>query len=440
MKRHLIFLPLLAALLTIGAMTAVAPPESIDHCFARWVWVTEPTGSFWQAPYPDKAIGLLDLRSRTKSAQKDGLAGWGLFVYNVNMAGTPGLFCYGGDFTATLDGTDKGTIEILLGATLDSTNVRDILWERLTIKADPLGLTGPKPIMPGHDLVMELHLGGHSLVKSVKLVPGVSPEWANVQKVLQEDYRKIRLEALKGKGKDKDHHRRVLQAWKEKYGIEDHEQFIPADLPKEKPLAHSTTITESWNCADSDSLTCDLVWVEQSGDIDIVSNKASQTGTTYSRARAASDLSSDDHYAEVDISTNGALGGNQGSRVHVRHASNADQTYYMAQANWAGGNEFFARKFVLGTETDLSPPRITFAFDRANTYRIKIEIDGSSGEIFVDDVSQDTFTDTDITGNVRTGISGQAAQTIRWDVLEAADLAAAAARRIVIASKIGVAP
>jgi hypothetical protein len=38
---------------------------------------------------------------------------------------------------------------------------------------------------------------------------------------------------------------------------------------------------EDWNCADADSLTCDLIWTEVNGDIDIASNAANLQGDAY---------------------------------------------------------------------------------------------------------------------------------------------------------------
>ena len=78
-------------------------------------------------------------------------------------------------------------------------------------------------------------------------------------------------------------------------------RILLGELVFEAPVAVGTTITETWNSADSDSPDADLDWTElRSTDWDIVSNEITlKTTWTDSMLRAESDLASADHYAQA---------------------------------------------------------------------------------------------------------------------------------------------
>src|SRR3990167_831503 len=68
-----------------------------------------------------------------------------------------------------------------------------------------------------------------------------------------------------------------------------------------RPIRGGSTIVESFNTADSDTLGPNLSWTELSGDADVVSTQLSILTRTSSAAgaRADSDLATDDHYCEA---------------------------------------------------------------------------------------------------------------------------------------------
>jgi len=391
-----------------------------------WEWVTEPDGSAWSLP---GAVGLIDLRSLVDTAREETVAGYAFAAY-LEPVSNPGAE-YLGDNLHAISESARSTIEtsLALGESVAADSLVDAVWNILTVFADSTGQERVKPLIPGSNGMMRLHLGGHSEIKRERFKVGEHPASSQVVAVARADLAEVKIMAEdESSSTPADHHQRMLSALAEKY------RCASTEFADYDPLPHSTTLTESWSCADSDSLTCDLTWTEKSGDIDIVSNQANvQTSLARAFARADSDLASDDHYVQVSISTNGVSGGNSYSYAHCREASNTDETHYVGRANWAATNILRCYKFVTGTRTELATKAYTF--DRANTYVLYIEMDGSAGDIEVAGTSELTWTDTAITGNLRGGIGGQkeSGKEVRFDVWQASDLhvvAAAKRRRV----------
>jgi hypothetical protein len=82
-------------------------------------------------------------------------------------------------------------------------------------------------------------------------------------------------------------------------------------------------------------------------------------------------------------------------------------------------------KSVTGTISTLASDDVTAGLTAGET--VKTEINGSTLTGYRTAVQIIQVTDTAITGNLRTGISGRAngANRVRWDTFEAADLAVA---------------
>ena len=429
---------------------------------------TESPGSqYWRAPGGD-ALGMLDLRSNTQCAIPPGgmpVQGFGLFVY-ANQAPGRGFYL-GDDIGATLPQAFKDAIQQRLAVILSSNRLVDILWEYLTVHADPNGLLRVKPLMPGVNGVMELHLGGFSRIKFERWNPDDYPLSLEVE---QEGYRKLRAECMAsqavleangmdwgtaravgyqaGKNLPDGHpdkarltafgalpepvlHRRRLTALMEKYHLP-FERFIPSGsgLPLEEPLPHSTTISENWNCADSTSLNCQLTWTESGTGFEILTNQViCPQPNSNQRARADSDLAGDDHYSQAvwDVSEETARGD---TGCVVRYASANHNNFYMGLGRW-NQNILMIWKNVAGSFTQLGA-NISLTLTAGTTVTGKFQADGSTLEIFTDGTSRGTRTDTALTGQVRVGIWGhkETSGNAIFDTFEAADLAAAAARNL----------
>ena len=376
----------------------------MEYYLGRWEWRTaRRTG--WCAP--QNAIGLLDLRSTPQQSLAGGTPqGYGFFAYPAPVMG---LAYYIGNGVTILTNAKKTAIRNRLGTTaLASTNILDLLFELLSLKADPTGQLRWRPLMPGIDGQLKLYLGGHSLVREETYNPAQHPL---VLEALKEDYRRLRQEF---QAIGSDHYRRVLQVGVEQYGKFGlaWKDFIPADLPQETPLPHSTVITESFNKADSDILGPDLSWTELKGDFDVVSNQAKSTLAGSSAARADSPLASANHYAQETWQAEDV--GNM-----VRKDSTTTFTCYGTDVYTSGYDEIWKEiagvytSLVTGATLTMTPGDI-----------IKLEANGSTIRLLRNSTQVESVTDTSITGNTYTGIIGYDAAGI-LDNFQAGDLTVA---------------
>jgi hypothetical protein len=152
-------------------------------------------------------------------------------------------------------------------------------------------------------------------------------------------------------------------------------------------------------------------WIEDSGDIDIVSNTAqSQTADVFNRARYASALASSDHYSQADVITGKTC------IVTVRQAGSAHTNY---QARRGGAwSTYRIYKVVSGTETLL----VSGTDDGDATCTIKMECNGSTLTMYKNGTSKATTTDTAISTGTYAGIE-KYTNNGGWDNWTAADLA-----------------
>src|SRR5688572_28268237 len=93
-----------------------------------------------------------------------------------------------------------------------------------------------------------------------------------------------------------------------------------------------TTLTESFNTADSDTLGPDQTWVEDVGDFDIVSNKARMAAGP-SIARIDSNLATHHHYVQAKVDTD-VDGHSSSLGIIARKAASSAETFYLFDAQW----------------------------------------------------------------------------------------------------------
>lgn len=206
-----------------------------------------------------------------------------------------------------------------------------------------------------------------------------------------------------------------------------HRIIIGGEVLYDAPAVVGVTITDTFDRSDSDSLGTSSQgtwsWTElgTGGDIDIVSNKASvAVANVNSWGRAEIDLASDDQYVQANVEN--IANNNSASGLMVRFSSSAI-TGYAGNPRRSGSTNSIV-KYVAASGTSLA----TVASTIADNSLCRFEVDGSALELFDDGVSVLSTTDTDITGNLRTGLIGFAgggANRARWDNFEAGDLATA---------------
>ena len=193
-----------------------------------------------------------------------------------------------------------------------------------------------------------------------------------------------------------------------------------------RSLSGGTTITESFNTADSGTLGPDLTWAGGT-EWAVVSNQAKLVGSVGADRReyAASDLASDDHYVQATLIEN-TPDPISSSKVGVlaRKDSTATVTFYEWYSHVLPGLDNFYRlaKQIGGTQTSLG----TAADDFATGVVAKLSCDGSTIVGLLNGVPKNSVTDTSISGNLRCGIMGfagaSAASIVRLDSFEAGDL------------------
>lgn len=398
----------------------------------------------WQREHVDGLLGwfppagshaVLDFRPLADQARQGGLAPMATILLSDDAVDLPNGIQLASDPDEFVTAARRNELRVAMQSLnpLSSMRLMDLLWECLTLVADPDGLRSCPPLMPS-GRTFELFLGPWHHEEPFDLA---SPSWPLAQAMYQRLYRQIRADTLAGIHRA-GFHREMLSGWCERLGVDlgQYALFVPPDLPREQALPHSTTLTESFNTADSTTLGPDQTWTEfqdgsTSGDAwDILTNRGRQTfdgGTNGSSARVGTDLASADHYAQllcVDMGPNSDS--NSQLAGAVRFSATAVTFYGARLLNL--DDTLRLMKLVSGTLTGLGTPvTVTIPFpDFGDT--VKTEINGSTLKSFLNAVQKESITDTAITGGTRTGFWGYkpAVATTILDTWEAADLAVAA--------------
>jgi hypothetical protein len=296
----------------------------------------------------------------------------------------------------------------------------EVLAELLLLKCDPTGANVLKPVRGRRGRKHGHKFAGDKFLE--RIVGDNDPEWINRRDVFRVDYERARDKAVTQEDLD------ALRRWTG-YEMLANNLSDPADIlaPKYKNdgyLPPSTTLTESFDQSDSSTLGPDLSWTEISGNWETVSNQVSYASTSpHIFARADSDLSSDDHYCQLDVTSwdaaNNRIGG--GARVQTDNGT-TETAYFCVYRNQAGGN-CELEKTVSGTNTEITAETISASLPDT----IKVQADGSSISGYLNgteiDSANSPFTDTSITGYLRCGLVARGGPS-DGDNWEAADLAA----------------
>lgn len=361
-------------------------PETRHYYLGPWIWQESPEESFWRAP--DGALGLVDLRPIAPTSES------GFFTTAERLADETGYLYLGGGHLSTLAMSPAMIAEwrarLQITDTIQPCTLLDLLWDTLTIHSDPDGDGRALPLMPTHRGVLELHLGGHSLVKSAKWDGKDTPHWDKVLRVLKRSGDEI-------KKRDKALHGKWLSAMAAKFRVDRKEID-----PKGKPEKPATAISDDFNRANGaiGNSAEGWSWAADTGTWNIVSNRARVTETTGSvlswYCRANTNLSSDDHYAQVDIILGSSTTG-MGSVV--RHAAAANTKYYTYNrlVDHAYG------KLVEGTSTAF----YLNSTEGLGNITSKLQADGSTITWYVGGELYKQTTDTAITGNLQCGLTGK---------------------------------
>lgn len=380
-----------------------------------WTWDSEQQ----EHRPPDGAVCCLDLRPLPEQAKQEQSGGWGFFAWNGGGDPPSDVISLGDGDCRSLQPTtsqrDELRLRLGLSANPQGATLVDVIGDVLGSLADPTGQTGPKPLMPIQGDGLEILLAGHSKVWGSPYdaveVMSISPKGrANKQRQV---WREIMQQAL---DVSQEHAEKVLGAILRQHGVSmveidqgapskksQWQRFLHArDIQRAggafRPRRPKTSFSESFNKADSSTLGPDLTWTEVTGNLDVVSNKASTTTTGFAEVRAEHDVSSADHYGQVVIhQASSSAGDNHLAAPCARFASSARTFYSFA---WFY-NLLVLYKTVAGSYTIIGSASETPAALPATW---KVDCSGSTIRGLQNGTQKVSVTDTAITGNTRGGL------------------------------------
>lgn len=382
----------------------------LNYYLGPWVWDdSDPAAPFYRAP--TGTLGLVDLRPVAP------VLTMGFFATNVALGSDYESFGDGinrlEDVALTPQQRSIWSSALGIGAIVGNRLI-DALWETLTVQADPDGGVICPPLMPTHRGVLELHLGGHSLIRSEQFTGPGHPAWPKIQALMQRNYRSIHTEAMRNHrgGPPPDVHSKYLECMRRKLRCP-WELLIPPGLPQEPPRRPSTSVSDDFNRANG---ALGANWTETlNGGHTIVSNRARSAANDAISAYTGTPLSSDDQYSIV-------------TAVADTHGYGAVRTSVGASGD-AYGPRFrptlaLIEKWVAGMRSTIASNAASLSFPLQS----KMTADGSSLSALADDVEQASVTDTALSGIVYAGLASRNS-TIFSDNFEAADLVAAGESR-----------
>ncbi len=396
---------------------------------SQWEWQdTDPEEPpFWRAPGPDKVTGLIDLRSNPSCGTPGGVPqGFGLFTYDTPQTGM--AVDLGADIEGQLRVAQISGLETELGlapGTILSTRLSDVIAELLIVHPEISGDTRWKPLRGsfcGGEAIF-LQPFGKILQRSLS-----NQVRTNTVNIFQSDYRRNLAVGVPDITLRKWTGSKMLSIWG-RMSDEHADELMPPEHRAKGWERPTTTLTESFNQADSTTVGPDQTWTEVAGDIETVSNECHTVNESESSyGRVGTDLSSDAHYVQgttaiANVSVNSFKQWGPCARFQV----DANTSYmFMRQFkdSLTVGSILRLRKTVTGTRSDLGTEDTS-----ATVVDEVVKIEHSALDVLrglLDDVEKDSITDTAIQDNLRTGLFMFAADDghVACDVWEAEDLPA----------------
>lgn len=403
---------------------------ALNWYIGPWIWENIPGFTRWRAP---SGLGTLDMRILSEMSTPGGTPGIGIFYGDVDFASLENKRDYtllgsGSWYDIKPTTAQKARIPRKRRYTLKGDDLVGIIYDALTTGADPDGLEGPFPLMPTVEGNIDLHCGQKHCEKF-----NLNTGHGNLVK------NKLRKQFSNTWERDNTLARKMLGFWEGQYktlGLDSWVDFVPVNLrgDVESPLPPETTLTETFNTADSTTLGPTYSWTEYEADgasntadrFSVVSNRLS-VNTTWAYenpcARAESDLSSTDHNCTLTITAIGSGSDNAQLGPACRFSASA-ATCYIARAIRAGLDILEEEKLVAGVLTTIGSSTgisLTTSFD------IKVQINGSTLKAYKDGTELISNSDGSInSGETRCGVFGYNGSSVgvTGDTWTATDLTA----------------
>lgn len=389
----------------------------------------------WRRLNPDKASSVmgwkppagaataLDLRPLGAVAKPITAEGYGFIALRDGADIPKGALLLGSDIDGVLTAQQKRDAEAMLDLAvgdLDWASMLDNLWGLFTEVADPTGSNAVKPLMPTVRGDLDLHLGGHSLVRRVSFDRILHPK--ALQQVRANYQRMVAAVPPEFRGE-------VLQRLMRKTGLRATEITVPAG---------GATIADDFTEAGPGLISLDVhtptgtnafsgSWNENVGDwrIDSADNRAEvQSNPDPNIARAdpsSGGLTSDDHYSEAMVAAIADFWA-VGAAARIEAASD---DCYIYRRDVSNNDSQAIYKYVSSVFTLVGTAIQSDFPDPATPWAAYIECDGSTIVIKEAGVTKITETDTSLSGQTHAGLyaegahSNSGAEYASW---EAADL------------------
>lgn len=382
----------------------------MHYALAPWSTARDDAGeAVMVSPAGAATVGVIDLGARTGTA-------FGLFASRDPVPGRDTL-ALGDDLGAQPDRAALATL-LKLGEPIVATSLVDVIWELLTVAADPTGVERVRPLRPTARGRIELHFGGESIVRPFRA--GLDPEWPTIQAAIQEDVKRARLVDL---ARGDATYLKYLATLETKFQ-RPYTDFLAAGVPDEGTVPPETTITDDFSGGVGN-------FTAHTGGLTAVSATARSTPTdgTTTYAENTTPLSTDDHYAQaagtvVHASTTQTRNVGALARMQLNGA-NVEGYWGRLDTTSVPDEKCQMQKRVAGvTTTMIAATAITYVAGRI----VKVQADGSNISLWYHGSQVGTTqTDTDLSAIFGHGISlrwpstGTQAQAIADDY-EAADL------------------
>jgi len=364
---------------------------------------------------PSLVVAALDL------APNAGANGRGFFVSPVSLSSDYKFL--GSQLDVNLRPAVRAVWSSAFGIdALETSTLHDVLWETLTARADPSGQVGCKPLMPTRHGRLEILLGLNHPSLSRRFRNTADAHWSQVRNVLRSNYRRLRQRCIDGNLSEHDRltYRRWLATKLTRFGLRvgQRREIIPADLPDETPLPPETSYSESFNQSNSHTVGPDLTWWEYDDPGTYGNEWWPYAATSYSTA--SHDLSSDDHYAEIEIVDTAMQGGPM-----CRCADASLDSYFGIHYKNGSTYDWRIYKFVSASSTKLVEAA-NFAPSIGQV--IRLTVDGSSLTLALEGTTRASTTDSSISGDTRCGL-GSFNGARGQDNFACSDLASPTSRR-----------
>lgn len=377
---------------------------------------TRPAG--WNPPVG--AVAVVDMRSRdeqSRTTQGSRPVGFFCGVESLVLPSEYTLLGAGDCREIQATGAMQDAWQSLTGYRPQGERLVDLLWDQLTAGAEPDAEGGPGPLVPGADGVARLQLAGHSVVKHQRPAVGLSGRgrWEAVLTAqLQRQFRR----AWNNRGRNGPAEK-VLGTLQAKYRLgAQWQRVVPQTLRRQVrgPRQPETSYSDDFNRADEDLNAGTWRYNTATSDYEVSSNAVRRvTGSGFYQSEYDADLSSDDHWAEVEWVRSPS---NYGPCCRSQDPMNTGRDYYHTQRF----GTIYISKVIGGAQTNL-------ANDTAGSTSIgdvdRIQADGSTISGWINGTEDVSATDTTLSGQLRGGFAIHVTgATLIFDNFEESDIAA----------------